>query len=137
MTSFESTGWKEPPTNSLVGPLLTDLYQISMAYGYWRQKKADDPAVFELFFRKNPFDGEYCIFAGQDEVLRFVSTFHFSESDIAYLRDLLPSCDPAFFEWLSTLDCSQVTLHCIADGSVGLLFSLPLSYDVVIWRVMC
>lgn len=64
-----------PPTNSLVGPLLTDMYQITMTYGYWRDNKANDQAVFDLFFRKSPFGGEYCIFAGQDEVLKFVSTF--------------------------------------------------------------
>jgi nicotinate phosphoribosyltransferase len=106
------------PTSSLVRPLLTDMYQLSMAYGYWRNGKAKEPSVFELFFRVNPFGGEYCIFAGQDEVLRFLSTFKFSESDIAYLRELLPLCDPAFFIWLEELDCSGVTLHCIEDGSV-------------------
>ena len=66
------------PTNSLVCPLLTDMYQISMSYAYWKNGKANDHAVFELFFRKNPFQGEYCIFAGQDEVLKLLSTFRYS-----------------------------------------------------------
>ena len=57
------------PTNSLVGPLLTDLYQITMTYAYWKQSRHTEHAVFDLFFRKNPFSGEFCLFAGLDEVL--------------------------------------------------------------------
>lgn len=63
------------PTNSLVNPLLTDMYQISMAYAYWKNGKSEDPAVFDLFFRKNPFEGEFCIFAGIDEVVKFLASF--------------------------------------------------------------
>lgn len=50
-----------------------------MAYAYWKSGKKDAHAVFDLFFRKNPFDGEYTIFAGLEEVLRYISSFHFSE----------------------------------------------------------
>lgn len=65
------------PTNSLVTPLLTDMYQISMAYAYWKTGKHDDFAVFDLFFRKPPFGGEFCIFAGLDEVVKFVSSYRY------------------------------------------------------------
>ena len=60
-----------PPTNNLVTPLLTDLYQITMAYGYYKSKKQDQNAVFDLFFRKNPFGGEYVVFGGLDECVGF------------------------------------------------------------------
>lgn len=46
-----------------------------MAYALWQHGRAEKEAVFELFFRKAPFDGEYCIYAGQDEVIKFVSNY--------------------------------------------------------------
>lgn len=56
-----------------------DLYQITMAYGYWKNNKKDDIAVFDLFFRKNPFHGEFTIFAGVEECIKFLDNFKFSE----------------------------------------------------------
>ena len=56
-----------------------DLYQITMAYGYWKNNKKDDIAVFDLFFRKNPFRGEFTIFAGVEECIKFLDNFKFSE----------------------------------------------------------
>lgn len=66
--------------NGVIQPLLTDLYQITMAYAYWKADKTKDVAVFDLFFRKNPFRGEFTIFAGLEEVLKFLENFHYSES---------------------------------------------------------
>jgi len=109
------------PTNPLVSALLTDLYQITMAYAYWKNGRHEDPAVFELFFRKNPFGGEFTIFAGLDECLKYIAHLHFSASDIEYLRTGVPAlsrCDAGFFEWLSNLDASQVTVRAMADGTV-------------------
>jgi len=74
------------PTNAFVGPMLTDLYQLTMAYGYWKSGKHRDKAVFDLFFRKNPFGGEFTIFAGLEEVIRSLHAFKFTDEDIAYLR---------------------------------------------------
>ena len=74
------------PTNPLVGPLLTDFYQISMAYSYWKHGRHETPAVFELFFRKNPFGGEFTVFAGLDECLRYVEAFAVTDDDIEYVR---------------------------------------------------
>jgi len=59
---------------------LLDLYQITMAYAYWRAGKINDTATFDLFFRKNPFHGEFTIFAGLEEVLKFLENFHYSAS---------------------------------------------------------
>ena len=59
----------------------TDLYQITMAYAYWKTGQHRRPAHFKLFFRKNPFGGSFTIFAGLDEVLNLLASFRFSESD--------------------------------------------------------
>lgn len=107
------------PTNSLVSPMLTDMYQISMTYAHWKNKKVDQPAVFDLFFRINPFHGEFCIFAGLDEVLRLLTTFRFYADDVKYLQSLMPNCEPEFFAWLLTLDCSKTKVYSLGEGSVS------------------
>ncbi|ETV89667.1 nicotinate phosphoribosyltransferase [Aphanomyces astaci] len=108
------------PTNSLVSPLLTDLYQITMAYAYWKVGRHEEQAVFDLFFRKNPFKGEFTVFAGLEEVLGYLNSFRFSDSDIAYLQSVLPATTEAgFFEWLRTLDCTQVKVHSLQEGTIA------------------
>ncbi len=117
--SVQSEHVFEPPTNTLVNALATDMYQISMCYAHWKNNKHNDHAVFDLFFRKCPFKGEFCIFAGLDECVKFISTYKFTPSDIAYLKEILPGAkEPAFFDWLLSLDCSTVKLYAIPEGSV-------------------
>ncbi len=104
--------------NNAVQPLLTDLYQISMCYAYWRNQK-NDKAVFDLFFRKNPFAGEFTIFCGLEECLKYIEDFRFHESDIAYLRKTMPGyVEPEFFEYLRTMSMKDLKLHAIREGSV-------------------
>ncbi|CAF4794134.1 unnamed protein product [Pieris macdunnoughi] len=106
--------------NGIVQPLLTDLYQITMAYAYWKSGKVNDVAVFDLFFRTNPFQGEFTIFAGLEECLKFLQNFHYSESDIDYLRQTLPSTiESAFFDYLKDLTCKDIILSAIEEGSVA------------------
>lgn len=121
------------PTNSLVGPMLTDMYQISMTYAHWKNKKVDEPAVFDLFFRKNPFHGEYCIFAGQDEVIRLLSSFRFFPDDVIYLQSIMPNCEPEFFSWLLTLDCSQIKVYSMGEGSVRLYLLFLICFLCFSW----
>lgn len=68
--------------------LFNDYYQLSMAYGYWKSGIAEKEAVFNLFFRKNPFNGGFTINCGLDYVIDYVNSFHFSDDDIAYLAGL-------------------------------------------------
>ncbi|XP_022901146.1 nicotinate phosphoribosyltransferase isoform X2 [Onthophagus taurus] len=106
--------------NGIVQPLLTDLYQITMAYAYWKSGKTKDYAVFDLFFRKNPFQGEFTIFAGLEECLKFLERFHYSLSDLNYLRlTLSPTIEEEFFEFLSKLTAKEVTLYALEEGSVA------------------
>ncbi|CAJ0602494.1 unnamed protein product [Cylicocyclus nassatus] len=103
----------------LVQPLLTDYYQITMCYGYWLAGSHDDIATFDLFFRKNPFKGEFTVFAGLEDCLRFVENFRFSKSDIEYIRTLLPpDSNPDFFDYLAQLDCRKVKIEAVPEGSV-------------------
>ena len=110
-----------PPFNTLVTPLLTDLYQLTMTYAHWKNGRVDDPAIFELFFRKNPFGGEFTIFCGLDEVLKFVDNYKFSEGDIDYLKQTpaLKNCDPAFWDFLRNIDCSNVTIYAMKEGTLA------------------
>ena len=110
-----------PPLNTLVTPLLTDMYQLTMTYAHWKNGRVNDPAIFELFFRKNPFGGEFTIFCGLDEVLKFVDNYRFSEEDIDFLKQTpsLKNCDPGFWDYLGNLDCSNVTIHSMREGTVA------------------
>lgn len=105
--------------STVVQPLLTDLYQLSMAYAYWKAGKEKDIAVFDLFFRKNPFGGEFVIFAGLDDCVKLLKEFHYSDCDIEYLRSTFPAdTDPAFFDYLASISAKDLVVAAIPEGSV-------------------
>merc|ERR1719411_795173 len=81
-TSPENFG----PFNGFVTPILTDLYQLTMAYSYFKLGKHTQTAVFEVFFRKAPFQGSFAVFCGLEDVLRFTNTFKFTKNQIAWLK---------------------------------------------------
>lgn len=90
-----------------------------MAYAFWRANRHNEPAVFDLFFRRNPFGGEYTIFAGLEDALSFLSSYTFHPAAINYLREnLLPSADPEFWNYLADIDCSNVRVYAIPEGSI-------------------
>ena len=68
--------------------LLTDLYQLTMACGYWKAGIAERRAVFHLFFRRPPFGGAYAIAAGLEDALRYLESLSFRAEDRAYLASL-------------------------------------------------
>ena len=100
-------------SRGVVQPLLTDQYQITMAYAYWKSGKTEDIASFDLFFRKCPFKGEFTIFAGLSECLQFLKDFQFSSSDIEYLKSCLPNCEEEFFSFLASLSPKSVRVEAI------------------------
>merc|ERR1719491_79713 len=121
-TRLDTMTYIPPPCNSLVNSLLTDLYQITMAYGYWKGARCEEKAVFELFFRKNPFKGQFTVFSGLDEVLKFIAHYRFTTADLEYLKSTpsLKHCEAAFFdEYLANIDCSQVTVRSMKQGSIA------------------
>ena len=50
--------------------------------------------------------------------MRHVSNFGLSKQEIDYLRRTMPTCDPAFFDWLATVDCSKIKLWAIPEGTM-------------------
>jgi nicotinic acid phosphoribosyltransferase len=64
--------------------LLTDLYEVTMAYGYWKTAKADHEAVFHLSFRKNPFGGGFTLCSGLADAIDFLAHFRFKEDELRY-----------------------------------------------------
>jgi nicotinate phosphoribosyltransferase len=84
-----------------LNPLFTDFYQMTMAYAYFKNGLHEQPAVFEAFFRKCPFKGNYAVFGGLDEVVEFLEKFKFTESDIQFLKErMAPETEDAFFQYL-------------------------------------
>ena len=68
--------------------LLTDLYELTMLAGYLEEGMTETPAVFDLFFRHNPFNGGYAVFAGLDTALTYLENLQFTDDDLTYLKGL-------------------------------------------------
>lgn len=68
--------------------LLCDLYELTMADGYFREHTYNKEAIFKISFRTNPFGGDYALAAGLEEVVNVLRNFSFKEEDISYLRGL-------------------------------------------------
>ena len=88
--------------------LLTDLYQMTMAYGYWKTDKKDLEAVFHLFFRQNPFRGGFAIAAGLATAVEYLENLHFDQAELDCLstlrgNDERPLFDRAFLDYLSRM----------------------------------
>ena len=64
--------------------LFTDFYELTMAQGYLKQHM-NHPAVFDMFFRRQPFDGGFAVFAGIEPLIDMLTSFSFTEDDIEYL----------------------------------------------------
>ncbi len=102
--------------------LLTDLYELTMAYSYWKSGTADKEAVFNLSFRTNPFKGGFAIACGLSHLIQYIQNVRFNESDIDYLGTLKGSdgkalFESAFLEYLLALkfDCD---VDAVMEGSV-------------------
>ena len=79
--------------------LVMDLYEMTMAYNYFKQGKKDQYVYFDMFYRKNPDHGGFAIYAGLQQLIECIKDLHFSEGDIEYLRSL-HKFDEEFFDYL-------------------------------------
>ncbi|GAA0877119.1 nicotinate phosphoribosyltransferase [Algoriphagus jejuensis] len=103
--------------------LLTDFYQLTMAYAYWKAGKGEQEAVFNLFFRKHPFQGGFTLAAGLDYVVDFCKNFKFEKADLEYLevmkdQDGSPVFEAAFLEYLQQLEFT-CDIDAVEEGTVA------------------
>lgn len=96
--------------------LLTDLYELTMMQGYFRNKAQNETVIFDAFYRNNPGDGGYAIACGLEQVIRYVQELHFSPEDIAYLRSL-HIFDEDFLAYLADFHFSG-DIYAIPEGTV-------------------
>ena len=102
--------------------LFTDLYQLTMAYGYWKSGRSGDNAAFNLFFRERPFGGAYAVCCGLGVAVNCIENFGFSEEDLNYLAGLKGRrsrrlFDKDFLEYLSGLSL-QCDINAIPEGQI-------------------
>lgn len=95
--------------------LLTDLYELTMMQGYFKNNN-HDIVVFDAFYRNNPCDGGYSIFAGLEQVIDYIENLHFDQDDINYLRGL-KIFDDDFLEYLSNFKFSG-DIYAVPEGSL-------------------
>lgn len=89
--------------------LFTDLYQLTMAYGYWKQGVAERRAAFHLYFRKNPFGSAFAVACGLTGVVEYLRAFRFDHDDLQYLASLVgndgkPLFEDAFLQYLGRME---------------------------------
>ena len=110
------------PTRPTDVCLNTDLYELTMAQGFWESGLVDSQACFNAFFRESPFDGGYAVACGMGQIADLVENFVFTDEDVEYLAGLEapgggPMFKPAFLEYLRNhrLD---LTIDAVPEGEL-------------------
>ena len=109
-------------TDPATSALLTDLYELTMALGYWREGRAEQEAAFQLYFRTAPFRGGYTVACGLEPALAYLEGLRFTDPDLAYLATLRGADDsplfPAeFLDWLGTMRLT-LDVDMVPEGTV-------------------
>lgn len=128
----------EFPNGKSSWQLLTDFYELTMAYGYWKSGRMEMPAVFTLFFRSNPYGGGYALVSGLEAVISYLEAYRFTDDDLRYLSTLqtskgAPWFEPAFLEYLgkSRLSCD---IEAIPEGTVVFPYEPLLKVTGPLWQ---
>ncbi|UCG91326.1 MAG: nicotinate phosphoribosyltransferase [candidate division WOR-3 bacterium] len=95
--------------------LLTDMYELTMIQGYYFSNPNQE-AVFDMFFRRQPFDGGFTIFAGLDPLIDAISSIRFTDEEIAYL-DSLGLFKPEFLHYLGKFKFTG-DIYSVKEGTV-------------------
>jgi nicotinate phosphoribosyltransferase len=95
--------------------MMTDFYELTMSQTYFKAGKKDEIAVFDAFFRKNPFGKGYGLMGGVDRIIEYIKNFHFTEDDINYLRST-NQFEEDFLEYLRNLRFTG-SIYAIPDAT--------------------
>lgn len=103
--------------------LLTDLYELTMAQGYWATGRADVESVFQLFFRNEPFEGGFALVAGLETALDYLENLRFEPDELAYLAGLAggdgrPIFKPDFLDFLGSFRLA-LDVDALPEGTVA------------------
>jgi nicotinate phosphoribosyltransferase len=96
--------------------LLTDLYQLTMAQGFWKEGISERPSVFNLFFRNPVFKGGYALNCGLQYVVDWLENFHFEPSDLDYLASLRNPDGTALFDRGFLYHLGDLKFSCDVDA---------------------
>lgn len=96
--------------------MLMDLYEMTMAHGYFTKQDNTDRVAFDVFYRRNPDQGGFAIFAGLEQVVDYLLNLHFDEEDIAYFKSLHLFSDE-FLEYLSNFKFTG-DVYAFKEGSI-------------------
>jgi nicotinate phosphoribosyltransferase len=102
--------------------LLTDLYQLTMAYGYWKTGVGRREAAFHLYFRNHPFRGGFTVACGLATAVEYLEGFRFDDADLAYLatltgNDQRPLFEAGFLDFLGGLRLT-CDVDAVPEGTV-------------------
>ena len=87
--------------------MMMDLYELTMANGYFTQEQQARRVAFDVFYRRNPDEGGFAIFAGLEQILQYLEGMRFEEADIEYLRGR-GMFQEGFLDYLTTDDAIKV-----------------------------
>ncbi|WP_066684076.1 nicotinate phosphoribosyltransferase [Christensenella intestinihominis] len=96
--------------------MMTDLYQLTMMYGYFKAGKHNEKAVYDLFFRRQGDETNYAVCAGLEQVIELINNLRFEEEDIRYLRSL-DLFDEEFMDYLREFRFTG-EIYAIPEGTV-------------------
>ena len=96
--------------------MVMDLYELTMANGYFNDGDRETRVAFDVFYRKNPDRGGFAIFAGLEQIVEYIEELHFSEEDIAYLRSLNTFTEE-FLEYLKGFQFSG-DIYAFPEGTI-------------------
>ncbi|MGN0373908.1 MAG: nicotinate phosphoribosyltransferase [Butyrivibrio sp.] len=96
--------------------MLMDFYELTMSNGYFVKGLKDQRVVFDMFYRKNPDDGGFVIFAGLEQFIKYVQNLSFTDNDIEYLRSKKMFCE----DFLTYLKNFKFTgdIYAVPEGTV-------------------